>query len=176
MNHALKWMAIIAGLVHAFHFSLEPKVTLEHYEEIVAARKQSSERYSFLPSQVSDTAETTAFHHVPGYLQGNDMISLRQTLPRVEIESLLKELEQSGRTEISDFGDLPAPHCYPEYESSKELRDGSVEGPDKLPPGFRIFLFETDLDDLKKNPNHNFLAFTAVSVAKREVVYHADRW
>lgn len=46
----------------------------------------------------------------------------------------------------------------------------------ELPKGFRIFLFKSDLEDIKKDWNHNFLAFTAVSLNEREVVYYAEAW
>jgi hypothetical protein len=45
-----------------------------------------------------------------------------------------------------------------------------------LPEDFEIFLHETDLADIRKNWNHNFLAFTAVSRARNEVVYYAEAW
>ncbi len=77
---------------------------------------------------------------------------------------------------MRDFGGVIAPHCYPEYGLAKPTERNMFEGVAELPDGFRIFLFHSDLEDIKKNWNHNFLAFTAVSLSAREVVYFAENW
>jgi len=169
-------IAGIALMAHSFKKSLEPKVSLNKYEEIVSTRADSSPRYSFLPVAIDAEAEASAFYHIPGFLQGGDVICLRQRFPKEKIAHLLSDLEQSGRTEVSDFGEIPAPTCYPNYGIDKPSGDNLFEGLSELPDGFRIFLFESDLEDIKENWNHNFLAFTAVSLSEREVVYYVDNW
>lgn len=47
---------------------------------------------------------------------------------------------------------------------------------ESLPKGFRVFLFETDLEHVKKNMDHNSLAFTAVSPTTNEIIYYASQW
>ncbi len=119
--------------------------------------------------------QSSSFFHIPALIQGGDVISLRQRLPNASIKQVLRNLEASGRKEIADFDGIPNPRCFPKLE---------VASPDKTqfnaltrpPAGFRIFLFQSDLEDIKKNWNHNFLAFTAVSLEKREVLYFVNNW
>jgi hypothetical protein len=184
MKRALRWIGGILGIfvvgfgwmAYDFKRSLEPKVSLDEYEEVVAKRAQTASAYSFFPPRIDPKAEKAAFYHIPGFLQGGDIVCLRQRLPQEEVAKLLSGLEKSGRTEVRDFGDIPAPHCYPEYELAKPTGNNLMEGVATLPDGFRIFLFNSDLEDIKKNWNHNFLAFTAVSLDAKEVVYFADNW
>jgi hypothetical protein len=188
MKHILKWIGAIVGIVllmgiagfgwmaYRMNAAWEPKVSLDQYATIVAKRAESSERYSFLPRNIDPGAEKSAFYHIPGFLQGGDVICLRQKLPKSNIERLLNELKQSGRKEVTEFGNIPAPRCYPKYGITKPSGNNLFEDVAELPSGFRIFLFKSDLEDIQKNWNHNFLAFTAVSLEAGEVIYYVDRW
>ncbi|MDP2607566.1 MULTISPECIES: hypothetical protein [unclassified Oceanobacter] len=155
---------------------LEPKVSLEDYEEIISTKVKYSSSYLFLPSVIDTEAEATAFFHIPGILQGNDVLGLRQRLPKEKISRLLHDLEQSGRMEISDFGDISVSNCYPDYRIEKSSEENSLGKLSELPEGFRIFLFDSDLEDIQENWNHNLIAYTAVSLSKREVLYCVEQW
>jgi len=192
MKRSLKWIGgilvailgifFVAGVVGfvwmgiSFKRALDPKVSLDQYESIVASRQDSSPRYAFLPASIHENAEASAFFHIPGFMQGADIICLRQRLPQENIDLLLRNLEQSGRIEVHDEKDLPLTQCYPDFEIGKRSGRNVFAAVKELPEGFRIFLYESDLEDIKENWNHNFLAFTAVSTAAREVVYYVDNW
>lgn len=165
---ALMWMA------RSFERSLEPKVALDQYAKLVAERTKGSEAYSFLPRDIDSAAERNAFYWQPGFLQGGEVICLRQKLPKLGLEDILSKLEQSGRKEVPNFEGIASPRCFPRYGISEPMDLFRDVG--ELPKGFRIFLFKSDLEDIKKDWNHNFLAFTAVSLNEREVVYYAEAW
>ena len=121
-------------------------------------------------------AEAVAFVHTPHFLQGGDYLTLRVRLPASSISKILAELEQSGRTEVKPSA-LPWPRCYPKWDLTEDdVKKRHFESITELPSDFRVFLFRTDLKDIEKNWNHNFLALTAVSVERREVVYHVANW
>lgn len=166
----------IAWLGYSFNQALETKVDPALYEDIVTTRISSSSDYSFLPKAIDPEAEAVGFYYVPGFLQGGDVLCLRLKLPTEKIAKLVDDLEASDRTEVDSFGDIPEPECYPEFGIPQSQKDSLSEKNRPLLLGFRIFLFKSDLEDIEKNPNHNFLAFTAVSFDKREVVYYADSW
>ena len=170
--------AIIGILVIGYSFkkSLEPKIDPQLYKEIVAKRIERSKRYSFLPQEIPADAYKVAFFHVPGFLQGGDVVVLRVALPESQVKETLESLMKSGRKEITDFGDVPKPLALPEYGMKKPSGKNEFEGVYELPADFRIFLFESDLDDIHKNFNHNFLAFTAVSTQRGEVIYFVESW
>lgn len=188
MKRFFKWVGIVLavllalgvwvfiGGIRQFKEELRPKVALEQYEEIVTPSRQASEYYSFLPSSIDPRAEKASFFHLPGFLQGGDVICLRLKLPQGEVDGILKGLKASGRTEVAGFGERLPPRCYPEYGIQEGSREDFYEVLDELPKGFRIYLFKSDLQDIKKNWNHNFLAFTAISIELREVVYYVNNW
>ncbi len=155
---------------------LKPKVNPALYNNVLQARAEQSDHYSFLPKQIPQNAEKVAFFHIPGFLQGGDVIVLRLSLPAESIQSILKELEDSGRIKIEEFKDIPPPYSYPEYGMKKPGSKNMVEGVSKLPEDFQIFLFKCDLADIEKNWNHNIMSFTAVSQKRNEVVYFIDNW
>jgi hypothetical protein len=153
-----------------------PRVGVEHYEEVVSARKSWSDRYSFLPAKISPNAKAAAFHHIPGFLQGGDTVCIRLLLPQEEVSLLLDALEKSGRTEIESFAPTSPPKTYLRFGVSEPSTKDVYQGSGYLPNDFRIFLFASDLEDIHENGNHNFLAFTAVSARRSEVVYFVDNW
>jgi len=164
-------MAIVVAIgIYDIYQATSTKTSLKLYSEIVEQHQQLSSCYSFLPAKINPGAEKNAFYHIPGFLQGAAVICLRQQLPKEEFNQLVQELEASGRTEISDFGDMQEPHCYPKY-GIKSAKDAS-----KLPAGFRIFLFESNLAEIKEKWNHHFLGFTAISPENREVIYYAHKF
>ena len=188
MKRFLKWAFVSLGIIvflglsgfvwmgYSLRKQIEPKVDPQLYSNIVSVRARSSSKYTFLPVAINPAAEKVAFFHIPGFLQGGDVIALRLRLPEKEVTDMVAALESSGRTEIRSFDDIPKPHCYPEYGLKRPSNNNLFAGVDELPDGFRIFLFQSDLGDIKTNWNHNFMAFTAVSVKRREVVYYADNW
>lgn len=188
MRFFLKWAVRVLGVVvvvavagivwlsNSFNEALETKVNPDLYSDIVATRTASSPKYSFLPKFIDPKAEAIGFYYVPGFLQGGDVVCLRLRLPEEKVAIIINELEASGRKEVEGFGDVPTPQSYPRFNITPSQRDNLFDGDGKLPSDFRIFLFESDLEDIQKNWNHNFLAFTAVSLDKREVVYYANEW
>lgn len=157
--------------------SLGTKIDAARYPEIVAARQSWGEGYKFLPKVVPFEAEEVSFVHTPHFLQGGDYLTLRVRLPASSIAKILADMEQSGRTEVKTFTTVPTPRCYPKWDlTERDVKKRYFESITELPPGFRVFLFRTDLKDIEKNWNHNFLAVTAVSVERREVVYHVENW
>jgi hypothetical protein len=155
----------------------EPKVSIESYEEIFTERAENSDRYSFLPIEIPADAEKVAFYHAPGFLQGGDIICLRIKLPKSRIESLLAALEKTGRTEVDSAEILKFAHyCYPAFGIEKASGDKMFEHVSTLPSGFRVFLHKSSLEDIEENWNHNFLAFTAISLNNSEIVYHVNNW
>ncbi|CAM3112028.1 hypothetical protein [Rariglobus hedericola] len=157
--------------------SMGTKIDVARYSEIVEARRVWGEGYKFLPKVVPFETEEASFVHTPHFLQGGDYLTLRVRLPAAHIAKLLTELEQSGRTEVKTFTPAPTPRCYPKWNLTEDdMEKRSYESITELPSDFRVFLFRTDLKDIEKNWNHNFLALTAVSVERREVVYHVENW
>lgn len=157
--------------------SMGTTIDVVRYSEIVEARRSWGEGYKFLPKVVPFEAEAAAFVHTPGFLQGGDYLTLRVRLPPMRIVKIIAELEQSGRTEVKTFSPAPTPRCYPKWNLTEDdIKKRYFESVTELPPDFRVFLFRTDLKDIKKNWNHNFLAVTAVSTERREVVYHVENW
>lgn len=157
--------------------ALGTKIDVTRYSEIVEARRSWGEGYSFLPKVVPIEAEAVSFVHTPHFLQGGDYLTLRVRLPAPRVAEILAELQQSGRTEVKTFAPAPAPRCYPKWDLTKDdMKKRYFESITELPPNFRVFLFRTDLKDIEKNWNHNFLAMTAVSEERREVIYHVENW
>ncbi len=161
---------------YSFKKSLEPKIDQSLYSDIVKVRVKQSERYTFLPESIPQDATKIAFFHIPGFLQGGDVIALRISLPAERTVSVLTALEASGRAEIASFEGIPTPHSYPEYEMKKPDSENMFKGVTELPNDFRIFLFKCEIEDIKERWNHNILSFTAVSTKKNEVVYFIENW
>ncbi len=161
---------------YSFKKKTEPKIDPALYAEIVQNRMEQSDRYRFLPETIPQDAIKVAFFHIPGFLQGIDVIALRMTLPPDKIASLLKELEGSGRTEISSFDGISAPQAYPAYDMKKPGSKNLFEGVSNLPNDFRIFLYKSDIRDIQEKLNHNILSFTAISTNRNEVIYFINRW
>jgi hypothetical protein len=157
--------------------SLGTKIDVARYSEIVEARRSWGEGYKFLPKVVPFDAEAVAFVHTPHFLQGGDYLTLRVRLPASSIAKIFSELEQTGRMEVKTFTPASTPRCYPKWNLTEDdVKKRQYESITELPSDFRVFLFRTDLKDIEKNWNHNFLALTAVSVERREVVYHVENW
>lgn len=157
--------------------SLGTKIDAALYPEIAEARRSWGEGYKFLPKVVPVDAEAVSFVHTPHFLQGGDYLTLRVRLPASSITKMIAELEQSGRTEVATFAPAPTPRCYPKWDLTEDdVKKRYFESITELPSDFRVFLFRTDLKDIEKNWNHNFLALTTVSVERREVVYHVENW
>ncbi len=173
---------ILIGVIAQFLFGyslnkrLEPKIDPTLYSEIVRVRVAQSDQYKFLPTDIPQNAVKVAFFHVPGFLQGGDVLALRLTLPPERIVSLLNELEISDRTEITSFEGIPTPYAYPSYDMKKPDSKNLFKGVSPLPDGFRVFLYKSDIEDIKKNWNHNVFSFTAVSINRKEVVYFVNIW
>ena len=155
----------------------EPKVSLESYEGIISKKTENSSLYSFLPAKIPVEAEDAAFYHIRGFLQGGDIISLRIRLPQDIVGRLLVEMEESGRTEAgrNEINKIST-YCYPKFGIEDASDDALFDNLASLPKGFRIFLYKSDLKSIEENWNHNFLAFTAISLDRSEVVYHVDNW
>ena len=175
-------VAILLVVIALFLFGyflnkkLEPKINPALYVEIVQNRMEQSDQYMFLPETIPQDAIKVAFFHIPGFLQGGDVIALRMILPPDKITSLLKELEGSGRTEIPSFEGISAPNAYPAYGMKKPGSKNLFEGMSELPNDFRIFLYKSDIRNIQENWNHNILSFTAISTNRNEVVYFIDSW
>lgn len=162
--------------VYSFKKSLEPKIDPALYAEIVQTRVDHSDRYSFLPTIIPQDSIKVAFFHIQGFLQGGDVIALRLTLPPKRISSLLHELKNSQRKEIASFEGISTPHAYPTYNMKKPGLDNRIEGVNEFPDDFRLFLYKTDIEAMKKYSNHGILSFTAISTSRNEVVFFIDNW
>jgi hypothetical protein len=173
-------VSIIALLVFTFGRSMEEQLSAKIdpalYPQIVQSRLKLSSDYRHFPSEIDQKAIRSAFYHLPGFLQGGDIVSLRVQLPDEEIEKVLAKLRSTGRREVTSFDPISAPRCYPKFGMSKSDRKGHFYDLDELPSGFHVFLFGSNLQDIKENWNHNFLGFTAVSPTLGEVVYFAESW
>ena len=172
---ALALLVVVAFFIlgHFFRKSLEIKIDPEKYSAIVQTRAGWSKNYEFLPEEIPTDAVKIAFFHVPGFLQGSDIISLRLTLPSESIDALVKELAGSDREEISDVSGLGA-YAYPPYGMKKPEPNSTFEEVSELPDDFRIFLYKCNLKDLEEHRSPNILSFTAVSTKRNEVVYYID--
>lgn len=173
---ALTFVAVIALLgwrVRTAFYSVEPTTDAARYPAIVADHAVWSSRYEFLPASIDPDAEAVAFFHRPKSPQGGDVIALRLRLPEEDGTALLAVLQASGRQEIQAFPPDTTPLCYPDFGIGHLKSDKDYAGAlKKLPAGFRIFLYETMIQAGPQN--HSFIAFTAVSPEKREVVYYAE--
>ena len=168
-----------AGIVwigYSFNQALETKVDPALYAGIANDHISSSSDYSFLPKAIDPEAEAVGFYYVPGFLQGGDVLSLRLKLPEEKVTKVISDLKASGRPEVNSSVNLPVSNIYPKFNISESQSDNPLVGDGHLPSGFRVFTFKSDLGDIKENSNHKFLAFTAVSLDKREVVYYTNSW
>ena len=156
--------------------SLEPRTDPALYADIVSQRAKLSNRYTFLPESIPKDARNVFSFHIPGYLQGGDVIALRFSLPEGRVPQIIEELQTSRREEIKSFEDIPPPRAYPERNMTKRSSKDIFEGVSELPADFRVFLIDCNLGDIEKNWNHNILSFTAVSESRHEVVYYIDNW
>ncbi len=161
---------------YSFNKSLEPKIDPSLYSEVVKTRLNWSDRYAFLPKRIPQDTNNVAFFHIQGFLQGGDVIALRVSLPFERIESALNSLEASGRTEITSFEGIPSPRAYPEYGMEETGWEDMYKRVATIPEDFRIFLFKSDLENIKKRWNHNILSFTAISIKRNEIIYYIDNW
>lgn len=170
--------AVVSFLVflQSFKKLLEIKVDPALYSGIVAKRLEYSGKYEFLPKEIPQDAQKIAFFHLPGFLQGADIIALRLTLPEHRIKKIIDELETSERQKIKNFGKVPEPYAYPSYGMKKPPSNNIFESMTYIPPDFQIFLYKCSIEDIEKNWNHNFMAFTAVSLDKNEVLYYTSEW
>lgn len=166
------WMAL-----RVIYVDLDTKIDSTLYPAIAGDRIAQNPTYDFLPRSIPPDAEAIAFVHTPGFLQGGDTITLRMRLPQKTIVQLLADMRKSGRTEVKNFEPAPEPYCYPKWGLTEtDLKKHNAENITELPEGFQIFLHHTDLQSIRDHWNHNFIAFTAISLERREVVYHVDNW
>ena len=172
---ALLVVVAFAMLAYSMGKSLEVKIDPAMYSEIVKTRIGWSKNYKFLPEDVPEDAVKTAFFHIPGFMQGADVIALRLALPSESIEALVEELSASDREEISSFEGYASgigPYAYPSYGMKKPGSKNMFEGVYEIPDDFRIFLYKCNLKEIEENWNHHVLSFTAVSTDRNEVVYY----
>jgi len=107
-------------------------------------------------------------------MQAGESIILRLKLPSPHIETMLQDLKTSKRTEVTDLNHSSLHRdCYVDFGIKKLTEEMPIK---ELPMDFRIFLFHSDLDDIQKYWNHNFLAFTAISTDRNEIIYYAATW
>ena len=104
------------------------------------------------------------------------MIALRLLFPQAQTKEILSELEGSGREEIGSFESLgiTPPGAYPRYDMRSLRAKDIAENVFELPQDFRIFLYKCNTNDIKNQPFHRILSFTAVSVKRSEVVYFVE--
>ncbi|MCP4376783.1 MAG: hypothetical protein GY794_11485 [bacterium] len=134
------------------------------YADIVAEHLEWTDGYDtwgFLPRTIPKDAVKVAFFHDPGPLQATTVIALRLTLPPERVQAILKELEDSGRTEVvRDRNQFVHVGIYPKYETEKRPSEDADEYVFDLPDSFRVFRSRT--------------GFTAVSMDTSEVFYYAS--
>jgi hypothetical protein len=74
---------------------------------------------------------------------------------------------------VDNHDKLPLGHSYPPDNFPDIKEDFKIGYLEKLPDDFEIYLYETDMEKLG---NHGFVAFTAISLDKNEVLYYAESW
>jgi hypothetical protein len=99
-------------------------------------------------------------------------------LPADKLARINAELESSGRKKLQSNEKIQSlcSNCYPEFGLESINRENLFKYVGELPPDFTIYLFESDLKDIELHWNHNFIAFTAVSLERDEVVYYTANW
>jgi ribosomal protein L15E len=92
---------------------------------------------------------------------------LSYQLPSKEIKEVLKALALNS-TESSPqkvnrhlFGHFPI---------------GSYEADQMIPKDFKVFLVDTDLNEIRERPNHNQICAIAVSEERKTIAYLFDSW
>ncbi len=137
--------------------------------------------YAFLPAMIPPQASRTAFYFEGGeYYNPIKFLTLRMTLPPVTIDLLLADLQASGREEVASLGDYAPLEVCPSYELT-EVDHHVVRELSPLPEGYRIFLYQSRLEDLQPvnyliNVGPIRLAFTAVNPETSEVIYYFLDW
>jgi len=170
-------IAICVAYVFRVVKALEPKVDPARYESIVHQLAERGMAVEFLPQSIPAEAERVAFYHLPGFLQGGDIVVLRLALPSSQVTSLIEALTESERAEVTDRAAVPIrPTVYPAYDMEKPRFNNLFEVMSPLPDDFRMFLYGTDEADFETPWNIRALAFTAVSTSRHEVVYYFERW
>lgn len=182
---------LIALLILGFYLYPRPTIfeslgitsDYNQYEKLVGSRVESTwpdlegspKRYSFLPARIPDDSEKIGFFYSPSFMQGGETIILRLKLPSSHLESVLQDLTTSKWTEVTDLNHTSLDRCcYIDFGIKRITEEtASIK---ELPMDFRIFLFHSDLDEIKRNWNHNFLAFTAISTDRNEIIYYAATW
>ncbi len=159
-----------------FRHSIEVKTNPGAYPRVVATRVGYDPRCGFLPRTIPANASRVAFWHLPGLLQGGDIIALRLGVSGPAIQQTAASLEVSGRAELRGFDSMATPLAYPAFGFRRRWGHDPFEGVSELPADFRVFLWQCDVASIKSNWNHHFLAFTAVSTQRQEIVYYAVQY
>jgi hypothetical protein len=159
------------------HHALSPKTDPALYEELIAPRLNSDpSHYSFLPAKIPPAAMRVGFHHVPHFLQGGYILTLRLEMSPESINHIAMEIQSTGSTSSTNLPNEFTCYAYPPFSTAKRRTKGLFDGLSPLPADFQIYPFQTDLADLEKNWNHNFVGYTAVSTQRNEVVYYVNDW
>ena len=143
------------------------------YDKYVRLCKEASPKWHHFPDSIPELSVKAIFCQQTGFLQGSDILILRLQLPRNHILDIKKSLDSSSRIIVDNHDQLPLGHSYPpdNFPDIKEnFKIGYLE---ELPVEFEIYLYKTDIQKLG---NHGFVAFTAISLDKDEVLYYAESW
>ncbi|TVP75371.1 MAG: hypothetical protein EA353_14005 [Puniceicoccaceae bacterium] len=157
---ALAIMLIVSGCVDKDKVSNYPKQIERLKEEFV--------RLQVFPDQIPSSAESVYYLMDRGGMgQGALILRLGYMLPTDEFDLLVKQLEgnfaESTPSKVNRFlfGRFPL----------EPYDEGQL-----IPRDFRVFLVETELTQIRENPNHNQLCVIAVSEERRTVAYLFDSW
>jgi hypothetical protein len=144
------------------------KNAISNYPKHIEQLKEEFIRLRVFPDQIPPSAESTYYLIDRGGIgQGALILRLGYTLPSDVIDPLLKQLEGNftestpGKVNRFLFGRFPI----------EPFDDGQL-----IPRDFRVFLVQTELNQIKESPNHNQLCVIAVSVERNMVVYLFDSW
>ena len=164
-----------------FTFSSKTKTIVDpnDYPIVIEQLRNQGDGFDFLPNEINEKVVNKGLLYVPGFLQGGTIVSLRLKLPKEEILKLQSALIDSGREIVDDEGFFRDRFMnkYPKY-GVRKLKKGESFFTIVEPMGksFEIYLYKSDLNDVQKNWNHNFIAYTAISKELNEACYYADQW
>jgi hypothetical protein len=143
------------------------------YEKYIRLYKESSPKWHHFPDSVPEQSLKAIFCQHPGFLQASDILCLRLQLPKNHILNIKKSLDSSSRIILENHDKLPLSHSYPPDNFTDIKEDFKIGYLEELPDDFKIYLYKTDIEKLG---NHGFVAFTAISLDKNEVLYYAESW
>jgi len=139
------------------------------YDKYIRLYKETSPKWHHFPDSVPEQSVKAIFCQQTGFLQGSDILSLRLQLPKNHILNIKKSLDSSSRIRLDNHNNIHLDHTYPP-DNFPNIKDGFKIGHlEKIPHDFVIYLYETGMQKLG---NHGFLAFTAISLDKDEVLYY----